>query len=241
MTEIETTNLAGFEVLHATPAGKSHQPLPTIIFWHGYASSKLVYSYFAVALAQAGFRVIMPDAPEHGARFHGDEARRLQHFWQILYGNIQEYPLLRDAINDKKWLAEGRLGIAGASMGAMTALAVAGHYPEVRCTASLMGSGFYHALSQSLFPPPAHRDAVLAPLADYEVTQCLELLARRPLMLWHGEDDDLVPVAESKRLWQLLQQQHLDSNVVCYWESGVKHRITPYALDSTCAFFSQSL
>ncbi|MEN3753378.1 esterase [Mangrovibacter yixingensis] len=241
MTEIETTNLAGFEVLHAAPSGKRLKPLPTIIFWHGYTSSKLVYSYFAVALAQAGFRVVMPDAPEHGARFHGDDAGRLQRFWQILYGNIQEYPLLRDAIEAKGWVAEGRLGVAGASMGAMTALGVAGHYPEVRCTASLMGSGFYHTLSQSLFPPPAQHDAVLAPLANYEATQCLAMLASRPLMLWHGEDDDLVPAAESKRLWQLLQQQHLDKHVACYWESGVKHRITPFALDSTCEFFRQSL
>jgi fermentation-respiration switch protein FrsA (DUF1100 family) len=43
--------------------------LPCIVFYHGFTSSKLVYSYFAVALAEAGFRVIMPDAPEHGARY----------------------------------------------------------------------------------------------------------------------------------------------------------------------------
>lgn len=72
MIEIETRQLAGIPVLHAVPAGKRECSLPCIIFYHGFTSSSLVYSYFAVALAQAGFRVVMPDAPDHGARFKSD-------------------------------------------------------------------------------------------------------------------------------------------------------------------------
>ena len=66
MIEIEIRHLGDREILHATPAGKREEPLPVIVFYHGFTSSKLVYSYFAVALAQAGFRVVMPDAPDHG-------------------------------------------------------------------------------------------------------------------------------------------------------------------------------
>lgn len=72
MIAIETRQLAGGVVLHAFPEGKRAVPLPCVVFYHGFTSSSLVYSYFAVALAQAGFRVVMPDAPEHGARFGGD-------------------------------------------------------------------------------------------------------------------------------------------------------------------------
>ncbi len=72
MIAIETRQLAGGAVLHAFPEGKLAVPLPCVVFYHGFTSSSLVYSYFAVALAQAGFRVVMPDAPEHGARFGGD-------------------------------------------------------------------------------------------------------------------------------------------------------------------------
>lgn len=72
MIEIETRQLAGIPVLHAVPAGKRECSLPCIIFYHGFTSSSTVYSYFAVALAQAGFRVVMPDAPDHGARFKSD-------------------------------------------------------------------------------------------------------------------------------------------------------------------------
>ena len=73
MIALEMRNLGGGEILHACPQESLDKPLPCIVFYHGFTSSKLVYSYFAVALAEAGFRVIMPDAPEHGARYQGDE------------------------------------------------------------------------------------------------------------------------------------------------------------------------
>ena len=77
MIEIESRELADIPVLHAYPVGQKDTPLPCAIFYHGFTSSSLVYSYFAVALAQAGLRVIMPDAPDHGSRFSGDAARAL--------------------------------------------------------------------------------------------------------------------------------------------------------------------
>lgn len=77
MIEIETCQLAEHHLLHAFPSGQRSTPLPCIVFYHGFTSSSLVYSYFAVALAQAGFRVIMPDAAGHGARFNGDEQARM--------------------------------------------------------------------------------------------------------------------------------------------------------------------
>ena len=69
MIALEMRNLGGGEILHACPQESLDKPFPCIVFYHGFTSSKLVYSYFAVALAEAGFRVIMPDAPEHGARY----------------------------------------------------------------------------------------------------------------------------------------------------------------------------
>ncbi len=87
MIALEMRNLGGGEILHACPQESLDKPLPCIVFYHGFTSSKLVYSYFAVALAEAGFRVIMPDAPEHGARYQGDEAGRMQRFWPILQQN----------------------------------------------------------------------------------------------------------------------------------------------------------
>lgn len=241
MIELETRQLAGTEILHATPAGKRAVPLPTVVFYHGFGSSKLVYSYFAVALAQAGFRVVMPDARDHGARFNGDEQARLGQFWQILQSNFHEFPALRDALVGEGWVAEGRLAVGGASMGGMTALGLMTHHPELVCVASLMGSGYFTSLARTLFPPQAETAAelneIVAPLAEWDVEEHLAQLASRPLLLWHGEEDDVVPAAESHRLHRALRDTGQDRHLTCRWEAGVRHRITPTALEAAVDFF----
>ncbi len=249
MIEIYTERLAGNDVLLATPAGKRQQPLPCVVFYHGFTSSKLVYSYFAVALAQRGLRVIMPDAPEHGARFDGDEHTRLQRFWQILHASLAEFPALYAAIEERGLVEEGRLGVGGASMGDMTALGLMTQHTQIRSVACLMGSGYYLSLARRLFPPVSFTQAddeqrfadIIAPLKQYDVSQQLVKLADRPLLLWHGEDDDVVPAFETLRLQQALQAQGLDGQLTCLWEKGVKHRITHRALEETGRFFEASL
>ncbi len=237
MIELEMRTLAGSEILHAYPQGKAASALPCIVFYHGFTSSKLVYSYFAVALAQAGFRVIMPDAPEHGARFNGDAAGRIQRLWPILLSSCLEFTALREAIVAEGWLEDGRLAVAGASMGGMTALGIATHHPDVACIASLMGSGYFMSLSRTLFPSPDFPEA----LAGWDIAHQLDKLAVKPLLLWHGEDDDVVPAAETFRLQQAMREQGLDAQLCCHWQTGVRHRITPEALDVTVAFFQQHL
>ena len=116
MIELATENLAGIECIHATPAGQRQARLPTILFYHGFTSSKEVYSYFAVALAQAGFRVVMPDADMHGVRYSGDTEARMTHFWDILKQNIDEVPLLEAALRERDLIADDRFAVAGASM-----------------------------------------------------------------------------------------------------------------------------
>jgi len=240
MIEINLDKLDGREFLHATPSGLRDTPLPTLFFYHGFLSSKLVYSYFAVALAQAGFRVIMPDADQHGARFNGDESQRLGQFWEILKTNIDEFSLLHQLATEKAWIADDNVAVAGASMGGMTALGIMAQHPEVRAVACLMGSGYFTSLADTLFPPTAeHKQQVIAGLASYDVEHQLARLGDRPLLLWHGEEDDVVPVTETQRLQTALVTSQLDKQLTYLLEPGVKHRITPLALSATTAFFEK--
>ncbi|MBJ3814081.1 esterase [Shimwellia pseudoproteus] len=249
MIEVFTEHYADTAVLHACPAGMRTTPLPTVVFYHGFSSSKTVYSYCAVALAMAGIRVIMPDAAEHGDRYYGDNTGRLTHFWHILYQNLVEYPRLRDAILATGQVLPGALGVGGASMGGMTALGIMARHPEVACAASLMGSGFYAPLARTLFPPLplTSREAeatfgqIMAPLADYEASVNLRTLSDRPLFLWHGLDDDVVPAADSLRLQHQLLEQGGAALLTCQWQAGVRHRVTPEALEATVRFFAQHL
>ncbi|CNH94823.1 esterase [Yersinia thracica] len=249
MIEMSQENINGIEVIHAAPAGKRQQPLPTIFFYHGYTSSKEVYSYFAYAFAQAGFRTIVPDADMHGARFEGNETRRLSHFWEILKANIDELPAIKQHYQQAGLIEGERIGIAGASMGGMTALGAFARYPWVSVAADFMGSGYFTSLAHTLYPPleggrevsAAEFERRLAPLTDYELTHQLEKIADRPLLVWHGEADDVVPAAESARLVQALQISGRDKHLTYLTEAGIGHKITPTALAAGTLFFSQNL
>ena len=242
MIEINLDKIGGREFLHAAPSGLRDVPLPTLFFYHGFLSSKLVYSYFAVALAQAGFRVIMPDADQHGARFTGDENRRLEQFWSILQKNIDEFPEIHRLASERSWIADNKVAVAGASMGGMTALGIMARHPELRAVACLMGSGYFSSLAQTLFPPlPGEKDKVITALAPYDIEHQLGQLGNRPLLLWHGADDDVVPAAQTQRLQQALRVEGLDTQLTYLLEPGVKHRITPFALEVTTAFFEKNL
>ncbi|YCH30110.1 esterase [Erwinia sp. D4-22] len=244
--DIRTESFSGIECLHAAPAGLRETALPTVLFWHGYLSSKEVYAWAAVGLAQAGFRVIMPDAEEHGSRYCGDNAYRLAHFWDILRRNIDELPQLEAALRERGWIAEGQFGVAGASMGGMTALGAMTRYPQINRVACLMGSGYFMSLSQTLFPPlqastPAEQAELtrrLAPLEAYDPSRTLSRLADRPLLLWHGEADEVVPAAETQRLVQALAAARLDQRLTWLTEPGVGHKITPQALGALVDFFA---
>ncbi|RLM19054.1 esterase [Brenneria alni] len=241
---------SGIEVIHAVPAGKREQPLPTIFFFHGYLSSKEVYSYFGYALAKAGFRVISPDAAMHGARYDGDEARRLRHFWDILQSNIHELPCYVDAYRQRGLIANERIGVCGASLGGMSALGCMARYPWISAVAAFMGSGYFSTLSHTLYPPvtvgeDAGAEEILqhlsATLADYDVSARLAALSNRPLLLWHGEADEVVSAQESGRLYQALKESHQDCNLTYLTEAGVTHRITPSALQAGVDFFRRYL
>ncbi|HBP95247.1 MAG TPA: esterase, partial [Pantoea agglomerans] len=170
-------------------------------------------------------------------------------FWEILKQNIDELPQLESALRADDLIAGERLAVAGASMGGMTALGAMARYPQIQSVACLMGSGYFMQLSQSLFPPlvadtpeqQAQFAARMAPLADYDPCNRLEALANRPLLLWHGEADEVVPWAESVRLERALRDNGLAQHLTSLSEKQIGHKITPSALTALVSFFKQQL
>lgn len=206
---VERTRIAGWPALHAAPAARFDEPLPTVLVYHGFTRSKELDSNLAVMLAHAGLRAVLPEARAHGERFDGDAALRLTRFWDILKSCIDELPMLRAELQARGWVDDGRLGVAGLSMGGFVVLGALARYDGLRAGVSWMGSGHYLDLARTLYPPlgaftaatAAAHEALLAPLTDYDPSLRLERLARQPLLLWHGVRDEIVPFSESARLY----------------------------------------
>lgn len=249
MIEIHRDTVAGVPALHAVPAGAYGSPLPTVLFFHGYTSSKELNAYFALMLAEAGMRAVLPDAEGHGARFDGDEARRLTRFWDILKSNIDEMPEYRRDLADRGLIADGRIAVAGASMGGFATLGGVARWDWLRAGAAYMGSGYFMTLSRTLYPPidpmpAADADAFatrMAPLADYDISDRLEALADRPLFVWHGAKDEVVPYAESDRLLADLRSRGLADRLTFVRDRLAGHKVTMTAAEAGVAYFRQVL
>jgi hypothetical protein len=243
-------DMAGIRAIHAVLADRASEPLPTIFFFHGFnTSSKEITSYFGYMLALAGFRVILPEADLHGARFDGDEPARLHQFWRIVKRSIDELPRYRDHYADQGLIDNGRIGIGGTSMGGFVTLGALARHDWVRAAASYMGSGYYLDLSRALFPPlgtfntanAAQHDEQMQSLREYDIADQLERIANRPLLVWHGERDDVVPFAEAARLRNELTQRDLAANLQFIAEPLAGHRITDKSAVAGARFFSAHL
>ncbi len=241
--------VGGLPLLHAAPEALRHLPLPTVFLYHGFTSSKELYSYLAFMLAQAGFRVIVPEALLHGSRFDGDENGRTRRFWDILKSSIDELPQLHTHYVQGGLVDAGRVGVMGASMGGYTALACLVRYPWLRLACSFMGSAYFRDSSRHLYPPlgevnagnAAEHERRMHSLAAYEPSAQLDKLGNRPLMLWHGGQDDRVPFSESERLMADLTARDLAQQVQFIPEAPAGHKISVAAAEAGVAFFAKNL
>ena len=230
---VEDALIAGIPTLHAAPADRFDAPLPTVLVCHGFTRSKELDSNLAVMLAQAGLRAVLPEADGHGARFDGDAAQRLTRFWDILRCCIDELPQLRDDLQARGLVDTGRIAVAGLSMGGFVALGGLARHDWLRAGVSWMGSGHFLDLARTLYPPlgaytpstAAGHEARMAPLADYDPSARLDRLARRPLLLWHGVRDEIVPFSESARLHAALVQKGLAQHLEFIADPNATHKL----------------
>lgn len=230
---LEDTRIAGRPALHAAPADGFDTPLPTVLVCHGFTRSKELDSNLAVMLARAGLRAVVPEADGHGERFDGDAAARLTRFWDILRHCIDELPEVREDLLGQGRVDGGRVAVAGLSMGGFVALGALARYPWLRAGVSWMGSGHYLDLARTLYPPlgaytpatAAGHEARMAALVDYDPSARLERLADRPLMLWHGVRDEIVPFSESARLHAELVRCGLAQHLAFVADANATHKL----------------
>jgi fermentation-respiration switch protein FrsA (DUF1100 family) len=232
--------VGGIAAIHAVRADLADRPLPTVVFFHGFnTSSKEITSYFGYMLAMAGLRAVLPEADQHGERFDGDRTARLGQFWQILERCIAELPGWVEHYRGRGLVDGDRVGIGGTSMGGMAVLGAMAAYPWVRAAASYMGSGYFAELSRTLCPPSS--GSLPSTLQDLDASSNLERLGNRPLFLWHGERDDVVPFAEAARLRADLGARGLDQQLEFVADPLGVHRITHTSAEAGVRFLAAAL
>lgn len=195
--------------LLVTPQNVSPQDdLPAMLIQHGYGAQKDDLLPLATSLVAHGFIALLPDAWGHGERFPVSGPN-----WMTQIAADYFMEVVRNTVDDMRvaltWLAQvpgaraDGLIVSGFSMGAIASLVIGTEDERVTGVISASGSPLPDLLPVSLFgsAPPSEATEIWA--RAHDAAAQISHLAPRPLLIQHGTNDDMVPVAGAQRLYEV--------------------------------------
>jgi uncharacterized protein len=180
---------------------------PAILIQHGYGADKTLLLPLAEFLAQRGFVSVLPDAWGHGERFPTSGPNWLSelsadYFLEVLQHTVDDLHACLDELEALPDVRAEQMVVAGFSMGAMAALLVGTHDDRVAGVISASGSAAPDLLDISIAGSRLASDRARTWALAHDAAAHLHRLAPRPLLLQHGRPDDMVPVANTIRLYE---------------------------------------
>ncbi|TRM11895.1 alpha/beta fold hydrolase [Lentibacillus cibarius] len=253
MIGIEHITLASIPSLVVADNKKRLDPLPTLTYLHGFTSAKEHNLPLAYLLADKGFRVILPDSMYHGEREAEMSDEQLQlSFWNIVLQNVKELKNIKEALADQGLLLDGRFGVAGTSMGGITAAATLTQYPWIQAAGILMGTPKMTTYAKTLVDGfktagnlPVTEDEIAElydQLAHYDLSKQMDKLQERPVLFWHGDNDSVVPFDHSYTFYDIARTYYTDTEKIRFIkESNRGHKVSRHAILETVKWFEKYL
>jgi uncharacterized protein len=242
-------------LLHVVKQEDQWEKLPLIIFNHGFTSAKEHNLHYAYLMAEAGFRVLLPEALYHGEREQGlNEKDLYTHFWDIVLNTINEINIIMEFYKKEGLIKAGRIGVSGTSMGGIVTLGALTQYEWIKAAVSLMGIPAYEKFSLwqleqlgkhgvSLPYTDSQIEHQLAILREYDLSLQPEKLANRPLLLWHGKKDSMVPFSVTYQFYETIKPDYQKNpeRLVFLVDEKAGHKVSRDGLLATVEWFKRHL
>src|SRR5690625_3836652 len=235
-------------------ADRVNDPLPLLMYYHGYTSAKENNLPLAFLLATEGYRVVLPDSLYHGERSveNMESSEMNLYFWDVVIKNVEEINMIKTYFDQKELLLDDRVGVAGTSIGGITTSAALTQYPWITSAAVLMGSPKILAYAKGLiteFSRTGHLNItaedeakVYQQLETYDLSKQVNTLKQRPLLFWHGQKDKVVPFEHSHAFYNEAKSTYEDKSQIRFLkEDNGTHKVTRYAILETVSWFKKHL
>ena len=217
------------------PAG-GERGAPPVILQHGYTGAKEgLVTWFGPMLAQAGYDVLIPDAPLHGERRVADfEARFAADFRKTMFGVVREGADDFSRILD--WTGAKEAGVVGISMGAFISYLAVTRDPRIKAAVPLIGSGDFNWGRSDDAAYEVEIDTINPALHPANFVHCA-------LLIQHGALDELVPVDVDRSLHEILKPHYADRpERLRYIEyPHAAHEVPSEMIDETVAWLKRFL
>nr|WP_276561615.1 prolyl oligopeptidase family serine peptidase [Bacillus sonorensis] len=217
---VDKQNISGIPFLHIVKEEKKEKALPLVFFIHGFTSAKEHNLHFAYLLAEKGMRAVLPEAAYHGERDgHLSQEKLAARFWSIVTNEIKELDVLKKHFHEADLIENGRIGVAGTSMGGIVTLGALTQYDWITAAVSLMGCPSYIGLfdeqlaffKEKQVEIPVTEEQIARQreeLKRFDLSLQPEKLQTRPLLFWHGKQDSVVPFAPARSFYESVLPQY---------------------------------
>ncbi|MCD2256137.1 alpha/beta fold hydrolase [Lactobacillus sp. CC-MHH1034] len=226
------------------------QPLPCVIYYHGWRSAKELVLTQARKLAQQKIRVILPDAFNHGERLLQQISQIPSFtFWQSIQANLAEFSLIIHYLKQNQLLLADLIGVGGVSMGGITTCALLTQHPEIKWAACVMGSPqplLYRerVLQRAAYfkrALPADFRELTSWLSHYDLASRPQKLAGRPLLFWHGTADPRIDFEDAYQFYVKHHTQSYGRQMQFDIGRGQGHLVRPETMDRITTFMAAQI
>ena len=131
---VRKRTVGNIPLLEVVAEDKIYEPLPLIIYYHGWQTAKELVLTQGRKLAAKNFRVLLPDAANHGERKTKTSEIPSLTFWDSIQTNLYEFGFLVDYF-ENLGLVMGKIGVGG-----ITTCMLLTQHPEINVAACVMGS-----------------------------------------------------------------------------------------------------
>lgn len=254
MIQIEKEQWEDIPILIVTKHASRQQALPVITYLHGFTSAKEDNLAIAYLLAEKGYRVLLPDAFLHGERTKGvDPVEQQLRFLDIVQQNVSDLETIKSMLESRNWLVDDRFGLAGTSMGGISTAAALTNYPWIKVAAVLMGSPKLSEFAQGIISV-AKEQGYLSSMTDDEIKEILlglkqfdlslhpDRLKGRPLFMWHGEEDAVVPFTHAFSFYEKIRADYQNpAHIRFLSEKKTGHKVSRFARLEAANWFAEQL
>lgn len=145
---------------------------------------------------------------------------------------------------------EDQFGLAGTSMGGISTAAALTQYDWITYAGIMMGSAKAQEMANYLIKGIASQgielpfsqeeiEEQIASLQGIDLSKQLDRLNGRPLFVWHGEEDQVVPFSHSTSFVEQLLEQQPDYPVQYVTERGRDHKVSREAMIHLSNWFAE--
>jgi fermentation-respiration switch protein FrsA (DUF1100 family) len=254
MISIHNETIAEVPTLHVVKEERRlDNRIPTVFFFHGFTSAKEHNLHVAYLLAERGFRVFLPDALHHGEREQSitGEKRNLA-FWEIVLTTIRELGQMKTELEENDVIAGGKIGVIGTSMGAITMYGALTQYNWIQTVVSFMGTAYYELFANGLLSTVEKKgmtieekikEEMYKQIKPFDLSAQLDKLNGRPLLIWHGKEDEVVPYPFSEKLYAELEANYEDTpdKLQFLAEEHIGHKVSRRAILKSVDWFDTHL